>query len=225
MKKHLLRWDSLTKPLPTSPWWRIMVRLVQIWDDVWTLLVWGGKQTLWFATDGLWFNWTCGGCGGRGPLGSKGATVENELLRKQLHAVLCNPHPPFCTHTLSHISEALISHNSDVLLSSTPHPSSFTQNYSKSWQPIPNFPLKCRFMRLYCWLYGLRACVYVLSMLITRCMLDSVNCFVRSRAPDLPALIRFHRGRSAHRTGTTHFRLGLCWRGTLSVCRHLQPKG
>lgn len=46
--------------------------------------------------------------------------------------------------------------------------------------------------------------------------------FLPSWVPDLPALIGFHLGWTAHRTGTTHFILGLYWRVIPAVPVHLQ---
>ncbi len=131
---------------------------------------------------------------------------------------------PFCTHTHTqthtYIFEALISHNSDVLLFSTPHLFSFTEVWSQSgsgeWQAI--FPQPSPAVLEVC------ECVCVLQTACVKCECEvprmRVSCrwwlhwglsrlFPPSWVPDLPALIGFHRGSAAHRAAATHFILGL----------------
>lgn len=49
--------------------------------------------------------------------------------------------------------------------------------------------------------------------------------FLPSWVSDLPALIGFHWAWTAHRTGTTHFILGLYWKLIPVVPVHLQLSG
>lgn len=80
-----------------------------------------------------------------------------------------------------------------------------------------------------------KVCVYcrceLLRMPVWHVDVDYTVCggltglFLSSWMPDLPALIGFHRGWTAHRTGTSHFILGLDWMVIPAVPVHLQLNG
>lgn len=143
----------LRKQLPTSPVvkcaWRGMCKFETLSADCKQVppSAEAGNPTRWVLVKGLWFKWTQGGRHSTATTHStkakhKGKQLKvlllagNELLCKQLHPLLCNK--PLHTHT--HIFEALIRHNSDVLLSSSPYLSSFREVHSQSgwceWQAM-----------------------------------------------------------------------------------------